>query len=105
MARSALEGTEAARCGCLQSRVSRELSEHEYAQVVANPNDLKALTTELDAYCSEHGTPEGAARDQIGRLVLDLFNSGCRTADEIKVALAENDVWRRLRWKKSPLRF
>ena len=63
---------------------------------IATPNDLDVLTTELDAYCAEHGVPEGAAREQIGRLVLDLFNSGYRTADEIKAALAENDVWRRL---------
>ena len=31
-------------------------------QVIATPNDLKALTTELDAYAPSMRIPEGAAR-------------------------------------------
>ena len=65
-------------------------------QVTATPNDLKALTTELDAYAPSTASPREPRVSRFGRLVLDLFNSGCRTADEIKAALAENDVWRRL---------
>jgi len=64
---------------------------------IASSKQLKTLTKELDDYCAAHGISEGPDRDEIGRLVLYLFNSGHRTAEEIKLALEKTDEWRALR--------
>ena len=50
---------------------------------LANPEDLKILTTALDRYCGECGIVKEQERHYAGHLLMSLFASGVR--DPVKL--------------------
>lgn len=62
---------------------------------VASPRQVAMLTRVLDAYCSDHGIPDGLDREAAGVKILTLFNGGHRTARAILTALRKEDRGRR----------
>jgi hypothetical protein len=54
---------------------------------VASPKQLRMMSKVLDEYCSAHGIKDAEESEDIGLVILDLFNTGHRTADEIRAGL------------------
>jgi len=55
---------------------------------IAHPEQLAILTTALEDYCrAEHIETGKPAHEDAARLIMQLFNNGAFTAQEIGVAL------------------
>jgi hypothetical protein len=55
-----------------------------------SPGDLAALTRALDDRCRELGLANGdPGREQLGRRVMHLFETGALTADDLKRILSQ----------------
>jgi hypothetical protein len=54
---------------------------------IAEPEQLTILAKVLDDYCLEHGITDASGREQIGRVVMWLFNCGASSAEELKAGL------------------
>ena len=62
-------------------------------QGTACPEDLALLTKALDDRCRELGLANGdPGREQLGRRVMHLFETGTRSFDDLKRALSEKVV-------------
>ncbi|MCP9230657.1 hypothetical protein NKJ72_11685 [Mesorhizobium sp. M0045] len=58
-------------------------------QGVACPAELTMLTKALDARCRELGLADGdPGREVLGRRVMDLFESGQLSAEDLRLALS-----------------
>jgi hypothetical protein len=54
----------------------------------ANPDQLAVLTAALEEYCAEAGIGRlGEGREDVARLLFDLFNRGVEDPGELKAAL------------------
>jgi hypothetical protein len=55
---------------------------------IADPAQLAVLTMVLEEYCAEAGLgPLGEGREDVARLLFDLFNRGVEDPGELKAAL------------------
>jgi len=54
---------------------------------VASNKQLAMMTRVLDAFCVAHGITDPKAREEIGAVLLAIFNEGLRTEEELTTAL------------------
>jgi hypothetical protein len=56
---------------------------------VATDKQLALMANVLDAYCGEHGITELESREELGAVILSLFDRGERTENALTEALLE----------------
>ena len=57
------------------------------SNIVASSEDLAMLTRVLDDYCLPRDISAGQRRNQLGRVLIDVFGSGVNSEADLKSAL------------------
>ena len=56
---------------------------------IASPEQLSTMTEVLDDWCRAHIIVDGAEREEVGRLIISLFQLVCRTEAEFSAGLQQ----------------
>lgn len=54
---------------------------------ISNAKQLAMMSSVLEDFCSSRGIVDAGARDELGLLILEMFDKGARTAGELTAAL------------------
>lgn len=54
---------------------------------IASAKQLAVMQSVLDSYCVTHGIVDPGSREELSALILQLFDRGARSADDLSTAL------------------